>query len=343
MNRQLIALVAILATVGAAIYYLLVQSNNQVATRALLFPNLTQQAANIDFIEVTQPSGRVFNATKKASDWITALDEVGVDYPMEQARLAELVENLATAILFEAKTTKPENYEHLGLQDITQADSQATEVSIRAGGSQYRILIGANASSGQGSYVRLTDESQTWLLNKVIDLPSNQYDWLKQPILNIDVSQVDSMVRIGDGGFSIIKSSGGEYQFQLTNLSSAQSLKYDSIVDGFVTNLMALDFEKILGVDSATWQELPVVAGFQISLSDGTVIEASLRQEQHLNYIMFTALGGQGGDYWDGLVYQISSFNAGQIGRTLADFVEQTKGIDASQTMSTDEGESPSN
>lgn len=344
MKKQLIWLSILVLVVVAASTYLLTKSDNfSSPQRSALFESLSNQADKIDLIEVSNHAGLLLNATHKNDGWHTELSTLGQSYPLDERKLAELVKTLSKAELLEAKTSKQANFVHLGLQDVQQADSQALLVTVRASGKSYQVLVGNQASSGQGSYVRLVDKRQTWLLDSVVSLPTTQFEWLKQPILDIENTSVVSVQRSGADPLRIIESSAQSGTFVLANLNASQALKYDSIVDGYVDNILNLRFEQIISQGESLWQGPAKPTLFLLTLDDGVQVELALIEHEQSHYVRFTALSNSGKYYWDGLTYQISSFSAGQLNKTLNDFIQSAEqsSAPASPTMPIDEGESP--
>ncbi|GAC14386.1 DUF4340 domain-containing protein [Aliiglaciecola lipolytica] len=339
MNKQLISLLVIIVALVSAIYFLVIKADQQSDEKMKLFPELANQALKIQQIQLTRVNGELFNARQIENNWVTSLAERQIDYPLEQKALAELVESLSKATLFEAKTTKSENFERLGLRDIDQVDSQATLVELRTSTKNYRVLIGSQASLGQGSYVRLLGQQQTWLLDRVIALPSDQNAWLKQPILDISVDQVSFVHRLGESGFEIVRDAGKQGEFQLKNISVNQQLKYDSILSGFVDNLVNLKFEQIVKPEAAGFSPQAVTAEYEIGLQDGRIINLWLWQNEEQMFVRFE---GDSGKYWYDLNYQLSSFSYGQISKVFSDFIQDKNSqIQEPQDLPIDEGESP--
>ena len=339
MNKQLISLLVIIVTLATAIYFLTIRANQVSGEKVKLFPELAAQAQKIQEIQVSNSNGMLFSARQSDDGWVTVLAESKREYPMQQKALAELVDALSKAILFEAKTAKAENFARLGLQDIDVVDSQATLVELRVGAENYQVLIGSQASLGQGTYVRLLGQKQTWLLDRIISLPSDQNAWLKQPILDVLAEQVSYVRREGDLGFEILRDFEQQDDFQLSGLEDSAQLKYDSILSAYVDNLVNLKFEQIAETEDSGFNPQSVTAVFEIGLQDGRILSMWLWENEGA---IFARFEGDSGKYWYDVNYQLSSFSAGQIDKEYKDFIENKNSqIQQPQEYPIDEGESP--
>ncbi|GAA0856095.1 DUF4340 domain-containing protein [Aliiglaciecola litoralis] len=344
MNKQLVSLIILLAIVGAAIYYLFVQSAMHDQDKVRLFPTLADNATRVERIKISSVNGVLLDAVPARSGWQTRLDGVFVNYPVDQAQLAGLLEGLSQAVLFEAKTKRPENFDKLNLTDVSNPDSLATLVEVSRPGKTHKVLIGSQASSGQGTYARLVDNNQSWLLDQSIQLPTDGFDWLRQPILDFDVKQLSAIARMGDKGFSIQRNQAEDGAFELTNLQPNQALKYATVIDGFVESVVNLSFDKILTDAEANWSAETDIITYEISLEDGTAIQMQLLNADPKAWVKFSRVTSTGQSYWDGLSYQISNFSAQQLDKQVTDFIKSESQAQQSQTrdVNIDEGESPS-
>lgn len=344
MNKQLISLSVLIAILATAIYYLVVQSNAQQQQSELFIPGLSASANDIERISITTASGELLRAIATDKGWISRVDGVTEDYPVDQQKLSILIKELSEVLLLEAKTKRPQNFAILGLTDLSDPDSQATLIDISTSKDAYQVLIGSAASSGQGSYARRIDQKQSWLLNRIISVPSDSFDWLRQPILDISKQQVIAITRTDVHPFEIRNNAPQKAGFSLQNMSPKQSLKYDSIVEGFVDSLVNLDFDSIVDPNKSV---LPVDAktvSYEISIQNGDVIQMQMWHGEQISWVRFEQMTGSEKPYWHGITYQIANFSAGQLNKQASDFVEtksDTKPLPIN-TQSIEEGESPS-
>ncbi|GAB5382081.1 MAG: hypothetical protein Alis3KO_33230 [Aliiglaciecola sp.] len=343
MNKQILSLLVLLISVCAAAYFLYIKSMEQAPEKTLLYPRLLENADKIDRVKVSRADGVVIDARRTRDGWRTKLQQPAINYPIDQQSLTDLAESLTKAVLFESKTAKSENFSRLGLLDVEQTDSQAALIQIEAAGDSYQVLVGIVANSGQGSYIRKVGENQTWLLDRVINLPTDKVDWLKQPILDVDPQSIIAVKRTDSKSFSIIKQQNDEMTFALSDIPEGQTLKYDSILDGFVNNITSLNFDGIENLENDLWQANDIDASFEISMDDGLTILLSVTEIEEQYFAKFESFNPDVAHYWNGQTYKISSFAFGQLNKGLDDFVEiPAVESDTPEIPSIDEGEAPS-
>lgn len=353
MNKQILSLLVIISLAGAAIYYLLTQPTDNLGQTTLLFSDLADRADRIERIEILNHHGSLLTATRAKDGWVTRVETIGIDYPVAQAKLSKLVSSLAEAKIFEAKTAKKENYARLGISDIQSEDSLATLINVYSQGAQYSVLVGNQASSGQGSYVRRAAESQSWLLDTNISLPDSEFEWLNQPIINVDKTSIAAVSREDDQTFTLTKQDTEDAGFVLAQLKPNEALKYDSIVDGFIDNIVNLNFDEIVSMPESFWQSSTSgpekkLIPFSVSLDDGQSILMTLAMSENQHFVRFVRNSSSGQSHWDGLTYLISSFNYAQFDKSRDAFIDSSDNLDVvtpipapTPAQAIDEGESP--
>lgn len=353
MNKQILALLVVISLATAAIYYLLMQPSQSNSTE-LLFSDLTDKAEQIERVEILNHQGTLVSATQGKDGWVTRVEATGIDYPINQQKLSELITNLKEARLYEAKTNKKENYPILGVSDIQSVDSQASLINVTASGKQYSVLVGRQASSGKGSYIRMASGKQTWLLDTLVPLPDSEFDWLKQPIVDISDEQVNFVSRVGQQAFSIQRAPQQDEGFIFEGLSESETLKYNAILAGFIDNILGLSFDQIVSLPDDFWQTSSTepekeVIQFEIGLQTGDMIKMTLVKSKNEHFVQFTRNESEGQVHWDGLSYLISNFDFDQINKNRADFIDSNETADspvqapvqAPASQAIDEGESP--
>ena len=338
MNKQLLPLFLVALFTGGAAFFLITSEQNETSEKGKLFPDLRETADKVMAIKLSNASGELFNAERSRDQW--TVDIAGVKYPAEESRLSELVNQLADADLYEAKTNRSENYSRLGLMEISQADSQAIKVELAGGDKHYRVLVGNAASSGVGSYARLPTASQTWLLDQNISLPTETVDWLKQPIFDFTSEQVISIEKKGEQGWALFASDAATNPFVLQSMPEGRKLKYSSIVEALVNNLTELRFDDILPFENERWDSDVQPVELIVELNNQTVMmniaevqgEFFLRARSNVDTV----------DYWQSVTYKISSFGFSQLNKTLEDFLEPLVDEESQlPPVAVDEGEAP--
>lgn len=338
MKNIVSTLIFLIVVAFAGIYFLLSGQQSQPQGAQPLFNDLAEKANSLDSIMVENFQGVIFSANQQNGNWVSQVEGVDFPYPVDEAKLAALVSDLVEGKLIEAKTAKQENYPLLGISDIDSQDSMATLVSLKAGELEWKLLIGNKATSGNGSYVRMPDEQQSWLIDKVLSPPTQQIDLLRQPILDITADDIQSVKREGTQQWMFSRVSDTD-QFVLNSLPEGREVKYEGILSGFVNNLVGAKFEQIVAADEEVWADSTPSMVLQLTTQSQQEIKVEMVELNDSNYLRFVDESDSTA-YWNRLTYKVSTFTGSQLNKQIEDFLLQApQDIDAGPSI--DEGEAP--
>lgn len=319
MNKQfgILLLVTILAVGGGV--WLTFNSQTKGTVEEKLFAPGMSQADKITQITLKNSQKNLLQASLVEAKWMASLPDVYGSYPIDKSKLADFLQQLVQAKLVEAKTTKLHNYHHLGVESIDNVDSLATLVSITMANStkQWQVLVGTKANMGDGSYIRLPTSSQSWLIDRVIDVPNDEYEWLQRPLLPFKSSDISSISRSDSKLWTITKTEAEE--FVLGTLPKNRSLRYPGVVNAYVDSLVNLDFEQVLPLDSEHWKQAKVSANLSVELSQNKSLQVQIANLENDYYLQFNSQTADG--YYLDWTYKISTFSAQQLLKSKEDFL----------------------
>jgi hypothetical protein len=340
MKKQILFLSLTVVLALTAMSSLLLQNQPVESGKRLLFADLNGN----QLVEITleNAQGVLLNISNNNDAWMAEVEGLETPYPVDKEQLSEFVSNLNSVTLFEAKTSKPKNYPRLGLQNISTDDSQATLITLKASNQEWQVLLGNLAVSGTGHYARKPSENRSWLLSNTINLPTEKFQWLKQPILDLDVSSVQRVAMIGENSWEIVRATDGEGQFKLMDLPDDRTLKYAAILDGLVDNLVGIRFDRLQPYVPELWQSFDVQSVLSVETLQGQQLTITTALLENTYYLMLSDPSGSSGQYWQDIIYTISSFTAGQLNKGIEDFLSEVEEPSISGVApAIDEGESP--
>ena len=164
---------------------------------ATLLPALGDAVNELAAIDIVAPGGQIAVSLRRDDErWRVSQKD---DYEAEFAEVLELLRALADAGVEEPKTTNPDWYSHLGVQDVSEPDATGRRIDF-PGREVASVIIGQVDPSGEGSYARRADEAQSWLLDTVVEVPVDPVAWLEPGIMDIssaDIAQI--VIRHADG------------------------------------------------------------------------------------------------------------------------------------------------
>jgi hypothetical protein len=251
--------------------------------QALLQPGLKGQLNEIRQIVLTGPGNKTIATLEQgASSWTVAERS---NYPADVRRIRRNLLALADARLVEEKTSSPDNYARLGVEDPDSPAAGGVQLTITDGKTRASIIVGLPASGNGGqTYVRRKGEAASWLVAGQFDLGRTAGEWLDQSLTDIPAQRIQS-VTISHPGLPTVRiqrpaSSGGKAsassptEFLVSDVPPGRELSYPGVGNGVASALADLRLEDVqpreaLGADPGK----PVVARFLTT--DGLVIEVS--------------------------------------------------------------------
>ena len=154
-------------------------------------PGLAVAVNDIDQIEL-RGAGREVIATLQLSEngW-TVAERSG--YPADLGRIRQNILTLSGARILEEKTSDPQLYPRLGVEDIDSEDASGVEIAIRAPTETMTLIVGDTGVQGENAYVRRSGEARSWLVSANLDLSRNTADWLARELIDIPAESVQAV------------------------------------------------------------------------------------------------------------------------------------------------------
>ena len=305
--------------------------------QALLLPGLKERLNEIRQIVLTGPGNKTIATLERGTRSWTVLERS--NYPADLSRIRRNLLALADARLVEEKTSNPDSYARLGVEDPASASAGGVQLAITDGRNPASIIVGLSApGTGDQTYVRRKGEATSWLVAGQFDLARTAGEWLDRSLTDIPAERIQSVtishpgletVRItrpGDSGGNATK--GGPTEFLVADVPAGRELSYPGAGNGVASALADLRLEDVqpraaLGDDPGK----PVVARFLTT--DGLVIEVSAWRLATGTRVTFLASGeDQAGkeaaalnERLAGWVYTLPSYRTEQLTSRLEDLL----------------------
>jgi hypothetical protein len=251
-NKLPVIITAALAIVSGAWLWLgeWQSPTDDSVTGQRLFPELEQKLNDITRIQI-EHNGTVYQVVNKDDQW--QLPDKG-GYPALFERVKPLLLGIALLEKVEPKTSKPENYARLGVQEPA-ADSGNTRINLYlTGDTPVASLIvggirgGLMAGGRDGIHARVSGEPQAWLVAGNLDLPQAEVDWVDRQIIHIKPKAVQRVsIRYPDGGSLVMeKPRQGAPHFEVMNIPDGAVLKDGIEINPLTRSLAGLKMEDVL-------------------------------------------------------------------------------------------------
>lgn len=201
------------------------EQHNDAPQGQLAFPNLASKLQEAAKLEVVH-HGATVHLVRKDAIWDVA-DRAG--YPADQPKVHTLTTALTELRLAEPRTSNPDDYARLGVEDAQGKDANSTLVRVldANGGAIAELILGhvrtGAHGAGDGVYVRRAGEAQAWLADGKLAASGDVMEWLDRDVANIDPPYVESVVVSRDKqGFTVARKDG-----KMTMTAPAEHPKLD--------------------------------------------------------------------------------------------------------------------
>ncbi len=214
------------------------------AERRVLLPEL---AAKIDAVAaITIHDGGRTLVVRQAGDgrWVAPAK---ANYPADAARVRKLVLGLATLKVIEEKTSNPELYPRLGVEDVTVKDAKSRLVELQGGDGKTvaALLVGKRVATDR-AYVRVAGAAQSYLVAGAPEIDANLMAWLDDTLLTVEKERVKRLVvRPANGAAVAIFRDKPDGDFQVENMPKGRKLKSYGGADVAAASLNFLTFDDV--------------------------------------------------------------------------------------------------
>lgn len=216
------------------------RSPSHQASTATLYPQLREQINSVNAVRLFKAGdARAVELLHKDAGWIVS-ERNG--YPADTAKVRKLLLALAQAKPVEEKTSNPQNYPALGVEDVSGATATGVRVELDGAAAPVNLIVGKSGSGAQSAYVRRAGEPASWLIDQRIDASTNPHDWLRTEIVDVAADRVQSATIAihGAKAYSAAKSSRADADFAVDNVPKAKELDSPSAANGLASALAGL-------------------------------------------------------------------------------------------------------
>jgi len=295
-SKSLIAMAGLTAVLTVAAVVALKSRDSTLQGQqdgTVLFPEFKRSLNSAAKLTIRRADGTAV-LEKGAKGWGLA-DKGGYPVEMEPVRKALIV--LSEMETIEPKTSSPEQYARLGVEDVTAPDAKSALVTVQDAGGQTlaELIVGKtyeskNFSAEGQCYVRKPGEAQSWLVKGRLDLRDNGPAWLSKKIVEVKRDRIREVeIRHADGESVRAERSSAELtDFTLANIPEGKELQYPTAPGTLASGLEYVNLDDVQpagGIDFT--QEPGPVATFRTF--DGLRIEVACKEQDGKTYARFSA------------------------------------------------------
>ena len=248
--RSIFALAAATAIAIGAI--IVVDRGSDTTERAgeVVFPNLLGQVNSVVRVRVTGSDG-TFSLTRHGDAW--AVEEKD-GYPADPDRVHKLLVGAAGMTRVEPKTSDPDRYPKLWLEEPTGEGAKSVRFSLEneAGAVLAGWVLGNRRPSKSDAsrtelYIRVGDDPLAWLAEGSVPGGSDIVDWIDRAVARIDRQRLRAVEVVHAGGavVAVSKMRPADNDFMLRDVPSGREVESQYRVNDIGRYLEDLRFEDV--------------------------------------------------------------------------------------------------
>jgi len=247
MNRRHFFVLLIAAVVVIALITVLIPGQgdrDRIGPGGLLLQNIAPRINQADQVVISAAGGLVTTLQRKETYW--AIRELS-DYPANWGKLRSLLSDLAQATVMETKTSNPDYYSRLGVEDMSSENATGLLLEVSIAEESASLIIGNSAGSLGGQFVRLAEQPQSVLTDRALDLTAEPIDWADATILDIGSALIAEIEILHPDGDRILASkiSADDADFTLENIPPGRSLVSSWSVNSLASVFSLLRMERV--------------------------------------------------------------------------------------------------
>lgn len=276
MNRGFWYLVLVTLVVVITVFYLAQRDESKLlpGTQAgLLLPELHNVINDVDHVNVVTAGNTVVaSLNKSGGQWqVEQMSSYAANWPV----LQKVLSALARAKVVEVKTDKPEYYSRIGVQDLASENADGVMLELSANDKTQSVIIGHQAKSRLGQYVRLQDSAASALVDQSMDMPVNLMGWVDKRIIDIssaEVAQVE-IIHPDRQRVLVMRISADQKDFDLADKPADRELRSTWAVNSLAGSLALLDLKSVMPANGDDWS---AAVKMRVLLFSGVEIMADL-------------------------------------------------------------------
>lgn len=242
MNARNLKILAAVFAVLVVAFLILKQGGSGNSANALLFPDLKSQVNDVSVLRIRN-GNETITVEKPGETWAVRERD---GYPADVDILRELLLALADAKVIEHKTSRPDKYHLIGVNDPADEDSEAVEISINGDGVEYVVFLGKTAQTSY-RYARVGGQSQSLLIDQDPDIPNDAAGWLAPDIVDISNYRVQRVsITHADGEEVVIEKTSEDAEgFDVLDIPDGRELNYAGVANGIADTLVELSLDDV--------------------------------------------------------------------------------------------------
>lgn len=236
---------------------------------------------------IIESQGEKFTIVNENNTWLI-LEKF--NYPVSLLKVKEIIFGLADLKIIEQKTSKPENFAEINLEDL-ELNKNTTKISLLDVNHQKIVslylgkrefIASPNSNYQNYIFVRVPEELKTWLVAGSLPESFTFKDLVKQPLLHIPSENIVELklIKVKDPKNLInIKKSFNKGNLNLLDVPKNYKLKDEYVLDNIINQFNYLNYEDVIKYSGNAAKVLDI----QLNLGNQNNIEGEILAQLNLS------------------------------------------------------------
>jgi hypothetical protein len=209
---------------------------------------LKAQLNDVTEVRIAKGDGSRTTLRKQPTGWMVGERE----YPADTTKVRKLLIDLSSLNTVEAKTSDPEKYSQLGVEDVTAPTATGTRVEAATAQQVHGIIIGKNSGS-KSVYVRSMEAKQSVLATPLVLAEADPKHWLDTALLDIPEARVREIevAPSGTPAYKVTREKKEQTDFTVTPVPKGRELSSPAVANGYGSALVLLALTDVKKQDDA--------------------------------------------------------------------------------------------
>jgi hypothetical protein len=287
--RRLIILLALgLLVIAGAIYLSMQRSLPRDTTiSGHVLPGLAGALNDVNQVSIVKADERT-SVTLKRTDAGWQVGERD-DYPADASKVRKLLIDLSELQTVEEKTSNPQHYAQLGVEDVKDPKATGVRVDV-AGPKQPQSIIIGKTSGMQSTYVRVAGQPQSYLAKPQISVDGEPANWLDRNLMDVAAARIQEarVHPVSGAPYTVKRDTREQSDFTVPDLPKGRTLSSPTAANSASSALAGLTFDDVRAVKAdEAWSKEAAQAQFR--LFDGSVITVRGRTMDDKHWIRVTS------------------------------------------------------
>ncbi|MCX5689734.1 MAG: DUF4340 domain-containing protein [Planctomycetota bacterium] len=282
-------------------------ATTSASSRERLYAGLSDKLADVAKVTIKKGAQEAV-LVKNGSNW-TVENKFG--YPAKFDVLRPIVAGVAEASIIEPKTSKPELYGKLEVEDPAQEGAKSIVVTLAdaKGATMASVIVGKQDFGGAASdpfnpppsdgktkrFVRRVGEAQSYLVEAELIPQPDALEFVDKSIVEIKNERVKSVVIMhpGENGAAgevvkISRATDQEKNFSLEGMPEGSKLKDEFAASRIAQSLSYVTLDDVKPASELDWNDSKAVKG-TFECFDGTAISFTMVEKDGKQWVKFAA------------------------------------------------------